>query len=160
MTATESGPTPAAKMSGFNRFMVRWLASPLGALSGSVVLVRYVGRVSGEPRQLPVNCERLDGGYLIRVGLPERKTWWRNFRSPWPVELVRKGRRIRGSAVVVSGETGTGQRLAAGYFTRHHGAARRAGLPRMRKGEAPTPEALQAAAAKMMFVVVTPDGGK
>ena len=89
---------------------------------------------------------------------PERKTWWRNFRSPWPVELVRKGRRIGGSAVVVSGDTGNGQRLAADYFTRHHGAARRAGLPRMHKGEGPTPEALQAAAASMVFVVVTPEG--
>lgn len=158
MTASEPEPASARKSSGFNRFMVRWLASPLGALSGSVVLVRYVGRISGEPRQLPVNCEPFDNGYLIRVGLPERKTWWRNFRSPWPVELVRKGRRIGGSAVVVSGDTGNGQRLAADYFTRHHGAARRAGLPRMHQGEGPTPEALQAAAASMVFVVVTPEG--
>jgi hypothetical protein len=73
------------------------------------------------------------------------------------VELVRKGRRIRGSAVAVSGTTGNGQRIAADYFTRHHGAARRAGLPKMHKGELPSPEALQAAAAQLVFVVVTPD---
>jgi hypothetical protein len=137
--------------------MIRWLASPFGILSGRVVLVRYVGRVSGLQRRLPVNCESFEDGYLIRVGKSEQKSWWRNFRSPWPVELVRKGRRIRGSAVAVSGTTGNGQRIAADYFTRHHGAARRAGLPKMHKGELPSPEALQAAAAQLVFVVVTPD---
>jgi hypothetical protein len=142
--------------SRFNRFMARWLASPFGALSGRVVLVRYKGRVSGLPRQLPVNCEPFEGGYLIRVGRPETKSWWRNFTQPWPVELVRKGRRIQGAAVAVPGTTGRGQRIAAEYFATHRGAAKRAGLPRTPKGERPTPEAVQAGAAKLLFVVVTP----
>ena len=157
MTTVPVSSTPGQGPSGFNRFMVRWLASPFGALSGRVVLLRYCGRVSGVPRQLPVNCEPFEAGYLIRVGLPEQKKWWRNFRSPWPVELVRKGRSIRGSAVAMPGTTGDGQRIAAEYFTHHHGAARRAGLPKMHKGELPSPEALQAAAAQLVFVVVTPD---
>lgn len=157
MTTQPEGTGVGAGQPRFNRFMARWLASPLGVLSGPVVLVRYSGRVSGLPHQLPVSCERLDDGYLIRVGLPEQKKWWRNFRSPWPLELVRKGRRIRGSAVVVAGETGNGQRIAADYFTRHRGAARRAGLPRLHKGEMPSPEALQAAAAGLVFILVTPD---
>ena len=154
-----STPAPAAgpSQSRFNRFMAGWLQSPLGALSGRVVLVRYVGRASGCPRRLPVNAEPFGDGYLIRVGRPEQKKWWRNFVSPWPVELVRGGRRIRGSAVVVPGTTGNGQRIAADYFLRHHGAARRAGLPKMHKGEVPTAEALQAAAAGLVFVVVTPE---
>ena len=145
-----------AQQSRFNRFMARWLASPFGALSGRVVLVRYTGRHSGLPRQLPVNCEPFEGGYLIRVGRPESKTWWRNFTSPWPIELVRKGRRIEGSAVAVSGRTGNGQRIAADYFATHHGAAKRAGLPKLPKGQLPSAEALQAAAATLVFIVVTP----
>ncbi len=157
MTVSEGTPSDSGGPSGFNRFMVRWLASPLGHLSGKVVLVRYVGRISGRQRQLPVNCERFEGAYLIRVGRPDEKRWWRNFRSPWPIELVRKGRRIRGTAVVVAVATGNGQRLAAEYFAGHRGAARRAGLPRLRKGEVPAPEALQAAAAQLVFVLVTPD---
>jgi hypothetical protein len=156
-TPTAASGGTGARESRFNRFLVRWLTSPLGGLSGRVVLVRYTGRVSGLPRRLPVNCEPFESGFLIRVGKPEQKRWWRNFRSPWPMELVRKGRRISGSAVVVSGETGSGQRIAADYFARHHGAARRAGLPKMHKGEVPTPEALQAAAAQLVFVIVTPD---
>ena len=147
----------AVPQSRFHRFMVRWLASPLGLLSGGVVLVRYTGRISGLPRQLPVRCEPFEGGYLIHVGRPERKKWWRNFTSPWPVEIVRGGRRIRGSGVVVPGGTGSGQRIAADYFAAHHGAAKRAGLPKLHKGELPTPEALQAAAATLHFVVVTPE---
>jgi hypothetical protein len=155
-TKTPAGST-VARQSRFNRFMARWLASPFGVMSGRVVLVRYTGRTSGLPRQLPVNAEPFEAGYLIRVGRPEQKNWWRNFTSPWPVELVRKGRRIRGSAVAVPGTTGSGQRVAADYFAAHHGAAKRAGLPRMHRGELPTPEALQAAAATLVFVVVTPE---
>ena len=147
----------AVPQSRFHRFMVRWLASPFGALSGRAVLLRYTGRISGLPRRLPVNAERFEGGYLIRVGKPERKKWWRNFRSPWPMEVVRKGRRIHGSAVAIPGTTGNGQRIAAEYFTCHHGAARRAGLPKLHKGELPSPEELQAAAAQVVFVLVTPD---
>ncbi len=155
-TKTPAG-SAVVRQSRFNRFMARWLASPFGVLSGRVVLVRYTGRTSGLRRQLPVNCEPFENGYLIRVGRPEQKRWWRNFSTPWPVELVRKGRRIRGSAVAVPGTTGSGQRIAAGYFATHHGAAKRAGLPKMHKGELPTPEALQAAAATLTFVVVTPE---
>jgi hypothetical protein len=148
---------PGSRMSRFNRFFARWLASPLGFLSGRAVLVRYTGRVSGLQRRLPVNVNRLGDEYLIYVGLPERKTWWHNFRSPWPVELVRGPRVVRGSAVVVAGSTGRGRGLAADYLAAHRGAAKRAGLPRLPKGERYGAEALAAAAPKLVFVVVTPD---
>jgi hypothetical protein len=155
---SDATATPVLKPSRLNRFIAAWLASPLGFLAGRVVLVRYTGRRSGLPRRLPVNAEPFEGGFLIRVGRPEEKRWWRNFTSPWPIELIRHGRRIGGSAVVVTGSTGSGQRMAADYFATHRGAAKRAGLPRLHKGELPTPEALQAAAAGLVFVVVTPDG--
>jgi hypothetical protein len=153
-TSAQAQPRPQSR---FNRFFARWLASPLGFLSGHAVLIRYTGRISGLPRQLPVNLIRYEDGYLIRVGKPEAKRWWRNFRTTWPIKLVRGPRRISGSAVVVPGTTDRGQQIAADYFTTHHGAARRAGLPRMHKGEVPTPEALQTAAAGLVFVVVTPE---
>jgi hypothetical protein len=154
---SNAAQTPARPQSRFNRFFARWLASPFGFLSGNAVLVRYTGRISGLRRQLPVNLFRYEDGYLIRVGKPQDKRWWRNFRSPWPVQLIRGPRRIRGSAVVVPGTTGRGQSIAAAYFATRRGAARRAGLPRLHRGEQPTPEALQAAAAGLVFVVVTPE---
>jgi hypothetical protein len=155
MTAT--APAPTTGQSPFNRFMAAWLDSPLGFLAGGVVLIRYTGRVSGHPRRLPVGCQLFENGFLIRVGKPETKKWWRNFRQPWPIEIVRKGRHIRGSAVAVLGSTGSGQRVAAEYFVKHRGAAKRAGLPKLHKGELPTAEQLQAAAAPMVFVVVSTD---
>jgi len=155
MDSSTAGPA-AAGPSRFGRFMGRFLKSPFGGMSGRVMLVTYQGRVSGLTRELPVNCEPYEDGYLIRVGLPESKTWWRNFRSPWPIRLIRGRRAIDGTAVAVLGSTGRGQHIAADYFAAHHGAARRAGLPGLHKGEVPTPEALQAAAATMVFIVVTP----
>jgi hypothetical protein len=156
MTTTAKTPEGESRQSRFNRFMANWLASPLGSVSGRMILLRYVGRVSGLPRQLPVNFDEYEGSYLIGVGRPERKKWWRNFTEPRPIELVRGRRVVSGSAVAVPGTTGRGQRIAADYFAAHHGAAKRAGLPKMRKGEVPTPEALQEAASKMVFVIVTP----
>jgi hypothetical protein len=157
MATVSPAPASGRRNTRFNRFLMWWLGSPFGVFSGRVVLLRYTGRVSGLPRQLPVNAEPFEGGYLIRVSKFEQKKWWRNFRSPWPVDLVRRGRRTRGSAAVIPGTTGDGQRIAADYFAGHHGAARRAGLPRLPKGELPSAEALQAAAATVIFVIVTPD---
>ena len=148
---------PRRPMSRFNRFFVHWLASPLGFLSGRAMLVRYQGRISGRQFRLPVNVSRYEDDYLISVGHFEAKTWWHNFTSPWPIELVRGPKTIRGSANVVLGSTGAGQRIAQDYFGRHHGAAKRAGLPRFWKGEPVTPEQLAAAAATKVFVLVTPE---
>jgi hypothetical protein len=144
-------------MSRFNRFFVRWLASPLGFLSGGASLVRYKGRTTGNHYRLAVNPVPYENEILIRVGHPERKVWWRNFTSPWPIELVKGRRVIHGSGVVVPGSTGRGQLIAADWFATHHGAAKRAGLPRTWKGEQVTPEQLQAAAADLVFIVVTPE---
>ena len=54
-----STPAPAAgpSQSRFNRFMAGWLQSPLGALSGRVVLVRYVGRE--RRRSTTLHCRQL-----------------------------------------------------------------------------------------------------
>ena len=148
------GPKP---VSGFNRWFTRWLTSPLGFLSGRAALIRYTGRVSGRAFQLPVNVYPYGDDLLIRVGKPESKTWWRNFSSPWSIEVVRGRRIVRGTGVAVAGNTGRGQRIAEDYFATHRGAARRAGLPDTRKGEHATPEQLSTAAACMVFVVVTPE---
>jgi len=155
MSAERAAQTERRSMSRFNRFFVRWLASPFGSLSGRAMLVRYLGRVSGRRYALPTNPVPFESGYLIRVGHPESKIWWRNFSSPWPIELARGRHVVRGMGVVVLGSTGRGQAIASEWFATHHGAAKRAGLPRFWKGEAVAPEQLQAAAATLVFVVVT-----
>jgi hypothetical protein len=154
--ASKTPAVPPHSQTRFNRFFARWLASPLGALSGGAALVRYKGRVSGEARQLPVYVRAMEGGYFIRVGRAEQKNWWRNFRSPWPIEIVRGGHVVAGTGVVVAGDTDQGRRMAAGFFATHRSAARRAGLPKIKKGERHSAEAVAAAAAGLVFVVVTP----
>jgi hypothetical protein len=157
MAAGNAGSDAGAHKSRFNRFMTRWLGSPFGVVSGGVSLIRYVGRVSGQQRSLPARCRKFEDGYLISVGHPIEKKWWRNFTAPWPIEVVRGPRTVRGVAVTVPGTTGRGQRIAADYFAAHRGAARRAGLPKLPKGEHHSTDAVQAAAATMLFVVITPD---
>jgi hypothetical protein len=48
-------------------------------LSGSVLLLAYTGRRSGVRRELPAMYAVLAGHYVVAVGQPETKTWWRNF---------------------------------------------------------------------------------
>jgi deazaflavin-dependent oxidoreductase (nitroreductase family) len=64
------------------------------ALSGSVLLLAYTGRRSGVRRELPVMYAVLDGRYVVAVGQPETKTWWRNFAgNERPVTVTVAGRR-------------------------------------------------------------------
>jgi hypothetical protein len=157
MSRANKIPAPAPhQQTRFNRFFARWLASPLGGLSGGAALVRYEGRVSGESRQLPVYLRPIEGGYLIRVGRPEQKNWWRNFRSPWPIEIVHGKRVVQGTGRAVTGDTDEGRQMAADFFAVHRSAARRAGLPKVKKGERHSAKDVAAAAAGLVFVVVTP----
>lgn len=87
-------------------------------------IVRYLGRRTGLPRSCPVRVARIDGGYVIRVGRPEERRWWRNFMSPWPVTLCEGDRIIHGTGVAVGGASEEGTRLAGAYFSRYHVSGR------------------------------------
>jgi len=156
MNAPVAAALPA-RQSRFNRFTTRWLASPLGFLSGRVVLVRYTGRVFRPASTAAGECGDVRG----RLPDPRRISRAETLvaatsSSLGPSSWFAAGASVIGTAVAVAGTTGRGQRIATDYFTVHHGQAKRAGLPRMHKGEQPTPEALQAAASPLVFVVVTP----
>jgi deazaflavin-dependent oxidoreductase (nitroreductase family) len=63
-------------------------------LSGSVLLLAYTGRRSGVRRELPAMYAVLSGRYVVAVGQPETKTWWRNFvDEDRPVTVTIAGRR-------------------------------------------------------------------
>jgi hypothetical protein len=66
---------------GFNTGVVVLLGAPvLGPLLGKgFVEIEYVGRRSGRTFRTPVNYVKKDGGLLIGVAMPDKKTWWRNF---------------------------------------------------------------------------------
>lgn len=64
----------------YNPVVVRLLRSPLnGLISGSVMLITYTGRRSGERYSITVNYGR-DGDDLLVVS-PGERVWWRNLRG-------------------------------------------------------------------------------
>jgi F420H(2)-dependent quinone reductase len=44
-----------------------------------LVVIRYVGRRSGQSFEIPVGYRRSGDTLTINVGAPDSKNWWRNF---------------------------------------------------------------------------------
>jgi hypothetical protein len=86
--------------------IIQWiLQSPLHVLlSGSSILLKYNGRVSGKAYTVPVNYFQ-DAERLTIVSVRSR-TWWRNFREGLPVRVVlqRRERNAFGKSVEDEGE--------------------------------------------------------
>jgi deazaflavin-dependent oxidoreductase (nitroreductase family) len=104
------------------------LRSPLhGIFSASVLLLIYRGRKSGREYSLPVEYAQEGDVVTILPGMPEKKTWWRNLRGGAPVELVLRGGRVSGYAVVLHSEQDEAALMAAlaSYFRRFPTAAQR-----------------------------------
>jgi hypothetical protein len=63
--------------------------APIAALANSprfgrlinrnIAMLTYTGRRSGRSYSIPVAYRRSGGEVVISVGMPEAKTWWRNF---------------------------------------------------------------------------------
>lgn len=71
-----------------NRVLIPVLTSRAGRARGRrLAVVEYVGRRTGQPRRLVTQYVADGRTVRIMVGLAERKTWWRNFQSPYPVRL-------------------------------------------------------------------------
>jgi hypothetical protein len=50
-------------------------------------VLEYLGRRTGQPRTLVAAYVRTGSRVVITVGWPERKTWWRNFQTPYGVRV-------------------------------------------------------------------------
>lgn len=85
-----------------NRVLVRLLEGGAGRRLGRhLAVVEYAGRRSGRCFRLVTTYSRNGQVVTIRVGMPGRKTWWRNFRETHPVRLRLEGRTYDASAHVV-----------------------------------------------------------
>jgi hypothetical protein len=83
-----------------NPVLRRLLRSPLGRLPGRrLAVVRYTGVTSGRVRELVAGYARIGTTVWIWVGDAGSKRWWRNFRTPVPVELELAGEQVRGRGV-------------------------------------------------------------
>jgi hypothetical protein len=85
-----------------NRALIPILKSRAGrALGRRLAVVEYVGRRSGKPHRLVTLYATKGRAVRIRVGMAERKTWWRNFKEPQPVRLRLAGEDYHTTAHVV-----------------------------------------------------------
>ncbi len=95
--------------------------SPLHRLlSGTVVLLRYRGRKSGQLYTIPVQYARADGDLVLFAMGAARKQWWRNLRSRPEVDVLLRGVWRRATARVVPGD----EVLARRYAERSRSARR------------------------------------
>lgn len=83
-------------------------APVIGSLLGrGFVVITYVGRKSGKTFSTPVNYWRSGDTVTIGVGMPDKKTWWRNFLGEGgPISLHLNGVDRTGHAVATRDERG------------------------------------------------------
>lgn len=64
-----------------NSLAVALMDAPIvgGFVRRGLIVIRYQGRKSGKTFELPVGYRRDGDRVLIRVGMPDKKNWWRNF---------------------------------------------------------------------------------
>src|SRR5439155_13799915 len=78
------------------------------------------GRRSGAEVALPVIFAQDGDRIVVLVGDAPGKTWWRNFRAPYPVQVHRGGRTQSGTGRVL--EPGDEDYPHAAYtYTKRHG---------------------------------------
>ena len=85
-----------------NRALMGILRSRAGrGLGRRLAVVEYRGRRSGRAHQLVTQYTAVGPTVRIRVGMAERKTWWRNFTEAHPVHLRLAGHDYDATAHVV-----------------------------------------------------------
>jgi len=80
------------------------LRSPAGRWLGKhLAVIRYTGARTGQRRQLVAGYARPGAAVWIWVGGAASKRWWRNFRTPAPVDLWLAGEHVTGRGFAVEG---------------------------------------------------------
>ncbi len=85
-----------------NRLVVGLLRSPLGRLAGrGLMVLEYTGRSSGRRFTIPVGYQRHEDALIVLLSKPTAKRWWKNFREPWPAELLVRRQRHHAVGVLI-----------------------------------------------------------
>jgi len=86
-----------------NRLVVSLLRSRAhGLASRGLMVLSWEGRSSGRPFAIPVGYQRDDETFIVLLSKPSEKNWWRNFRQPWPAELLVRGEECSVTGVLVA----------------------------------------------------------
>ncbi|MCH7788568.1 MAG: hypothetical protein IH940_03910 [Acidobacteria bacterium] len=76
-----------------NRLIAGLLRSPAHRLASKGLMeLRWNGRSSGTAFRAPVGYQRSGDQVTVLISKPDQKSWWKNFRSEWPAELLIMGR--------------------------------------------------------------------
>ncbi len=63
-----------------------------GVASGALLVVSWSGRKTGGRFSIPTGYQRDGEDVVVMLSKPGEKSWWKNFRSPWPADLLIAGR--------------------------------------------------------------------
>jgi hypothetical protein len=76
-------------------------------VSGYITTISYVGRKSGRTFSLPIGYQRSGDTVTIRVGMPDKKAWWRNFLGAGaPMTIQLDGKERSGHAIATRDDRG------------------------------------------------------
>jgi len=121
--------------SGLNPFMAGLLRSPFHwPISIAMLLITVTGRKSGRKYTFPVGYQRVGDDLVILVSDAPKKMWWKNLRTPRPVEIHLRGRAFHGEAQVVDPRSAEFVEHVENTLRRVPGFARGLGIDFDRKG--------------------------
>jgi hypothetical protein len=125
------------------------LHSPLHRiLSGSFLTITIRGRKTGKPIRLPVNYYR--HADCLRVTSLRSRTWWRNLRGGYSVDLRLQGKEVKAWGTVIEDDQGVVDALAS-HFRQSPSAARAYKTPLDAAGD-PGMETIQQLARSRVIV--------
>lgn len=121
----EDGGHPAL----MDRLVLTALHTPVlrTVLDHGLCRLRYEGRRTHRPVALPVQYARHGGDVVVYVAGAAGKSWWRNFTTPYPVEIEVRGERYMGIGRAVPSGSPDRTRVSEIYRGQH---------PRVRVAEA------------------------
>ena len=132
-----------------NWFMSWLLHSPFHRLiSGSILLITYTGRRSGKQYSAPLNYVR-DDNTLWVTSIRDR-SWWRNFRGEWPIQVLLQRVEIEGNGLAITEPDQLSQ--AFSEFFRLSPASARFFKVSLEEDGAPMPDDLERIVAERVLV--------
>ncbi|BCB83107.1 nitroreductase/quinone reductase family protein [Phytohabitans suffuscus] len=104
-----------------DRLVLTALRTPVlnAVLDHGLCQLRYRGRRTGRPVALPVQYARHGADVVVYVGAAAGKSWWRNFATPYPVEVEVRGERYTGIGRLVRAGTPDRARISDIYRGQH-----------------------------------------
>ena len=116
------------------------LRSPLHPLlSFGLMLISFEGRKTGRRYTFPVGYQRSGETITVLASHAQRKSWWRNFREPWPVELWVRGQSLDGVGRALRGDSAEFRDAVEATFRRLPRLASQFGV-RYQRGRELSPE--------------------